>query len=433
MLAEEILNKITGFDQCEVYVEKTTSQSFELKNATEYSKGFEESYGCSVRLQKDNKLAFVYFDISSKDKIDDIMLKIKDAIGYTKTNSGDIIPEHSFKYTEDEKILKVDEESTKELLMQTALTAEKTDRRIKQTKEVAIDFFSKTIQIANSNGLGVQYSRQSVSAAIEVLAEDKISDLAYYALDGEKIEDIDLNFMANKAANLAVNKLYPNPIQTKKYSVIIANNTFRDILAHFLPIFNGYSVVNHTTQLEGKIGKKVFSDAITIIDAKQMPNRPNNIPFDEEGSPAKDTVVVENGYLKSFLHNTYTASLLKMENTSNAKRGNYKNQPKVGPFNLYVKPNEDVNRDKLLNMIDGIYIIDVMGLHMANVVSGDFSFGINGFLIHNGEPVSYFKAATFAGNFFDIAKKVIAVSNNLYFLGSVGSPDVAVADCIIGG
>ncbi len=420
------------FDEAELFLQNSKSYEFELKNSKDFSKGMEESGGIGIRVIKDSREIFLSAPLNS-DRLKELKKEAEHSIVHSKILDAQTIPRSNTKFQSEDKKININEQEAKEIVENISKKAKNFDRRIVDVKSASIHIVESHFEIKNSHGLDVKYSKTYALAALEVLAEDKLSDLGYYHLDADTLDRIDFDFLAEKAASLAVNKLYPKPIQTKKYSVIIANNVFRDILAHYLPIFNGYSLINHTTPLEGKLGKEVFSDNITIIDSASLQNRPNCVPIDEEGNKREDALIVENGVLKNFMHNTYTSNRLKLKNTFNAKRAGFGSPVKVGAFNLHIKPNSEISRDKLLNMVDGIYITDVMGLHMANTISGEFSLGINGFLVLHGELVSYFKAATFAGNFFEIMKRVIAVSDNLYFSGSVGSPDVAIADCLIGG
>ncbi len=433
MEASEILKKFENlFDEVEVFLKKVESLEFELKNSKDFSKELKESSGLGIRVRKNNKEVFLSVPYKSK-RLEEVISEAKEAIQHSKTLECQTIPINGTTYKSTKKTEKIDEKDAKERLKFLSSTAKNFDKRIADVKTSSIGLSISHIEIANNHGLSINYDTTYAAASIEVLAEDKTSDLAYYYLDSESLEKIDIEFLARKAASLAVNKLYPSPIQTKKYSVIISNNMFRDILSHFLSAFNGYSVINHTTPLKDRLNEKIFSDKITILDPIEFPNRPNNIAVDEEGNKRNNTIIVENGVLKTFMHNTYTSSKLGVKNNSHAKRLGYDSPPKIGSFNLHIAPNESIPQDKLLGMIDGVYITEIMGLHMANAISGDFSFGVNGFLVYNGELVSYFKAATFADNFFEIMKRIIEVSNNMYFSGSVGSPDVAIADCLIGG
>jgi len=431
--ASEILRKFENlFDEVEIFLKKVESLEFELKNSKDFSKELKESAGLGIRVRKNNKEVFLSAPYKS-ERLEEVISEAKEAIQHSKTLECQTIPQNSTTYKSTRKAEKIDEKEAKERLKFLSSTAKNFDKRIVGVKTSSIGLSSSHIEIANSHGLSINYDTTYAAASIEVLAEDKTSDLAYYYLDSESLEKIDIEFLARKAASLAVNKLYPSSIQTKKYSVIISNNMFRDILSHFSSAFNGYSVINHTTPLKDKLNEKIFSDKITILDPVELPNRPNNIAVDEEGNKRNNTIIVENGVLKTFMHNTYTSNKLGVKNNSHAKRLGYDSPPKIGSFNLHIAPNESIPQDKLLGMIDGVYITEIMGLHMANAISGDFSFGVNGFLVYNGELVSYFKAATFADNFFEIMKRIIEVSNNMYFSGSVGSPDVAIADCLIGG
>ncbi len=433
MIADDILDKISDkFDSVEVYVEKTKAEEFELKNSKDFSKGLNIDKGCGIRLIKNGKMAFIYRSLNNEDNLDNI---IKDALGsidFSKRLDAEVIGEHINTQKRD-KDVKFDENRIKEAVYRMDSEAKGFDKRIVDVKGASVSVFEKHIEIANSNGLSVSDCKTHISASIAVLAKDKIADAGWYGEDADSIDGIDFDYVARKGASVAIDKLYPKSISTKKYSVIFENQVFVQLLAHFFSVFDAYSVINHTTALENKLKEQVFSDKITIKDSKNMDKRPNGMLIDDEGSVRKDAVVVQNGVLESFLSNVYTANKLNIDNTANAKRASWMSLPKVGAFNFHIEPNKNMTRKKLINKIDGIFVTEIMGLHMANSISGDFSFGINGFFIHNGEMVSYFKAATLADNFFNMMKRVVDVSDEMYFSSSFGSSDIAIADCIVGG
>lgn len=434
MFAGDIVERLENrFDIVEAYIEKTHTEEFELRNSKDFSKGLTEDAGCSIRVVKDNRSAFVYFSLKDDFDAERICDELDVSLKLSKPLDFEIINMESYKEKNIKEKPYTDREKIKEKIYLMDSVAKNFDKRIVDVKGSAVSVSFKEFEIANSYGMDIKDSVSYASASVSVLAKDKNSDVGWYSLDADNFNNINFEFAAQKAANMAVNKLYPTPVSTKKYSVIFANHVFEQILSHFFTAFDAYSVINHTTALEDKINKRIFSENITIKDAKTLKNRPNNTLCDYEGSKRKDTIVVENGILKNFLHNTYTSNKLKMTNTSNAKRGSWMSIPKVGPFNFYIEGDASTDRDTLLNKIDGVYVTEIMGLHMADSISGDFSFGVDGFLVHNGELVSYFKAATLADNFFDIMNRIIGLSNSMYFSSSFGTPDVAIADCTIGG
>ena len=262
-----------------------------------------------------------------------------------------------------------------------------------------------------------------------MLAKENIEEMGWCDKKGFSLSDIDFVDIAKTASRRAVEKLSPSSFSTKKLSVVLSNEVMSYMLKYFFNIFSAQSVIDKTTKLE--IGKRAFSSAVTIVD-DNMKNGGVKFFIDEEGVEKKPTIVVQNGELKTFLHNTYTSCKLNCQNTANAKRFGFSNPVKVGPANFYLKPSNESLED-LLNTVDGFYITEIMGMHMANPISGDFSLGINGFLIESGRKIKYIKASTFADNFYNVLNKIIKVANDVYFSGSVGSPSVWVADCTIGG
>jgi PmbA protein len=433
VFAGEIVEKLKEkFDAVEVYIEKSSSKEFELKNSKDYSKGMNADGGCGIRIIKDNKTAFAYSSLKHDLDLNRISDELYNSVEFSKELDGCIMNKVSLNVN-NEKKLDVDEESIKEKIYFMDSLAKNFDDRIVDVKSASIGLSHKSFEIANSYGVSSSDSKTYVSASLDVLAKDKNVDAGWYSLDSSNFNSLNFEFLAKKAANMAINKLYPVKISTKKYSIVFANHVFVQIFAHFFPIFDAYSLINHTTALEDKINRHVFSSNITIKDAAYMDNRPNSVSIDDEGSKRNDTVVVENGVLRSFLHNIYTSNKLNQENTHNAKRSSWMSLPKVGAFNFYIEGDSSTDRDKLLNKIDGVYVTEIMGLHMANSISGDFSFGVNGFLIHDGELVSYFKSATLADNFFNMMNRVIGLSNSMYFNSSFGCPDIAIADCTVGG
>src|SRR5258708_13639269 len=93
------------------------------------------------------------------------------------------------------------------------------------------------------------------------------------------------------------------------------------ILDNIADAVNGDAIYRHSSFLTGKLGEKVAGENITIIDDGTMPGGFGTSPFDGEGVPSQRTVVIENGILKSYLLNTYTAKKLGLKTTGSAARG----------------------------------------------------------------------------------------------------------------
>ena len=110
-------------------------------------------------------------------------------------------------------------------------------------------------------------------------------------------------------------------VATQKVPVIFEPRTARSLLDNIFDAVNGDSMYRHESFLAGKLGEKIASDKLTVIDDGTIPGLFGTSPFDDEGVPTRRTVVIEKGVLKSYLLNTYTARKLGMKTTGNASRG----------------------------------------------------------------------------------------------------------------
>ena len=126
-----------------------------------------------------------------------------------------------------------------------------------------------------------------------------------------------------------------------------------------------------------------------------------------EGHRRTDISLVEDGILKTFLHNSETSNKLKMKNNNCAFRGP-KSPLGVSNSNIIISASSTDNIDNL----DYVEILTAQGLHSGiNRTSGEISLGVSGRIIKNGEIVGYFKDSTFSGNFFKMLKEVHSISD----------------------
>jgi PmbA protein len=143
--------------------------------------------------------------------------------------------------------------------------------------------------------------------------------------------------------------------------------------------------------------------------------------------------VIGHGRFLRFLHNSYTAKKEGVLPTGNGIRGGFKATPGVGATNLYLQPGTIAPEALIASTRRGLFVSEIMGAHMANPISGDFSVGATGFWIENGEKAYPVRELTISGNILDLLKNVDAVCSDLRFSGRMGSPTVRVAEMSIAG
>jgi PmbA protein len=233
------------------------------------------------------------------------------------------------------------------------------------------------------------------------------------------------------AAQRALRRLGARKVKTAQVPVVFDPLVSRSILDHIFEGVNGDSIYRGASFLAGKLGEKVAGDNVTVIDDGTIVGGFGTSPFDGEGIPTRRTVVIENGVLKSYLLNTYTAKKLSLETTANASRG-LAGTPGIGPGNYFLQAGTRTPQQIIGDIKDGLYVTEFLGMGV-NLVTGDYSRGASGMWIVNGELAYPVEEITVAGNLKDIFKNVSEIGSDLEFRGSVASPTIRIDGLTVGG
>ncbi|MEG3070470.1 MAG: metallopeptidase TldD-related protein [Candidatus Syntrophopropionicum ammoniitolerans] len=171
----------------------------------------------------------------------------------------------------------------------------------------------------------------------------------------------------------------------------------------------------------GKLGNRVAADVVTLIDDGTLEGGIGSAPFDGEGVPTGRTVLIDRGVLQQYLYNTYTAAKDGVHSTGNGVRGTFMT-PEVGVTNLFIEAGQTPVAELFQDVASGLYVTEVMGMHTANPISGDFSVGVAGLLIENGEITAPVRGMAIGGNIIELFNNIDAVGDDLQFFGSRGCP-----------
>ena len=186
--------------------------------------------------------------------------------------------------------------------------------------------------------------------------------------------------------------------------------------------------------LEGKRGKRIFGEHVSILDDGLLKKGQGSALFDDEGVPQQRTTLVSAGELQGYLYDGASARREGMRSTGNAVRsGGFTGAPEVGVTNLFVKKGKHPLAALLSEMGNGFLITELMGVHTANAVTGEFSFGCAGQVVRGGAIAHPFKGMAVAGNLFDLYKRVELVGSDLRFSSGVGSPSLLVGKLSVSG
>jgi len=296
------------------------------------------------------------------------------------------------------------------------------DKKIVNTESGFTENKSNFI-LANSDGFCNGYRSSSFSASCVTVAKDENSMERDYEFTSKcHLNDIiDPKNLGKIAAEQTIKKLSPKKIGSDKISIIFDKRIAKGLLSSFASAISSSAIARGTSFLKDKIDQQIFSSSINIFDKPDLVKGMGSQCFDSEGVKSEALKLVEKGFLKEYLVDTYSGKKLNLR--SNGRSG--------GSTNLYFE-NGQISFEELLKIHSrSLYITETIG-HGTNLVTGDYSVGANGFLVENGELKYPVSEITIAGNFNDMFKS-ITLANDLDFKYSVNSPTMMIEGMTVAG
>jgi PmbA protein len=309
------------------------------------------------------------------------------------------------------------------------------DKRVSITESCTYQDAVYFSALANSKGISASYSATLAGAfSFFVAQENGDSQTGLGMQFGITYDSLKPREIGVEGASKAVSMLGAKTMPTQKTVAVFDPYIVTSLLDILAPAVCADSVQKNKSLLADKLGEQIASELITIIDDGRMERGIMSSPFDGEGVKTGTTTVIGGGILHNYLHNSYTAAKEGCTSTGNGIRSSsYKGTPDVGTTNFYLAPGKVSRADLLKDVRKGLYITEVLGMHTANPVSGDFSVGVSGLMIENGEFTSPVRGVAVAGNILELLKSVDCVADDLRFFIGKGAPTIRVASITVSG
>ena len=207
--------------------------------------------------------------------------------------------------------------------------------------------------------------------------------------------------IGEKALKRALDKLGQEKIQSGKMPMIVENRLARQTIQPLISALSGNSIQQKNSFLIDMAGEKIGSDLLTLIDDPFIVSGNGSRLFDREGLALKKRTIVDQGVLKEYYIDTYYGKKLDMLPTSG------------DTTNLVFKPG-DKNLEELIASMDRAILVTGFNGGNSNGVTGDFSYGIEGFLVENGQLTKPVSEMNITGNFKQVLKDLMAVGNDVF-------------------
>lgn len=307
------------------------------------------------------------------------------------------------------------------------------------------------ILIATSEGLWTQdrqiRTRLSVDAVAEVNGETQTGSCRPGARMGlELFESVSPRETGLHAARQAVTMAGAGYCPAGVMPVAIGNGfggvIFHEACGHSL---EATSVAYGKSQFCGKLGQKIAHEKVTAIDDGTIPGAWGSINIDDEGTPARRSVLIENGVLKQYMIDKFNGRRMGMPSTGSARRQSYAFFPTSRMTNTFLAPGPDSNEEIIRSIPYGLYAKE-MGGGSVNPITGEFNFAVNeAYLIRNGAICEPVRGASLVGKGSEILPKIDMIGSDLLcgqgMCGSssgsiptnVGQPLIRVSSITVGG
>ncbi len=275
------------------------------------------------------------------------------------------------------------------------------------------DSYYETTRV-HSNGFVGENKGTTFSAGAEVTVKDK---------DGGRPEDYcyvttrfrneipSAEYLGKEAARRALRKIGQKKIESGKYQMLVENRASSRLLGVFSGAMTARSIQQKSSFLDGMLGKKIASEKLTVIDDPFIVKGLGSRLYDNDGIAAQKRVMIEKGILKNYFVDNYYGKKLGWEPTT------------ASPANIILEYGSK-SFDQLLKEVQkGILVTGFLGGN-SNSTTGDFSFGLIGMLVENGEIVKPVNEMNISGNAKEVWNQLVELGNDPYLYSSYRVPSM---------
>ncbi len=427
-----------GVDECEAFASYYTVTDIEIEKMHIKSAYTRFIGGIGVRVVKDRRVGFSY---TNKVHMRNIKKAIEDALSIAKTRKPDerwkSLPSPG-KYPVvrklyDKEVKSLESDELVEMALEMIDAAKDVNKKVASMSGSVLAGYSVKA-VVNSQGIECIDKGTVIGGGLYVISRDGGDVGVGYDFDVKRtLREFDHIKPSKNASEISMKHLGKRKIEGGKMTIVLHPFAVADLLQNiFAPEIQGDRAYKKQTPYADRLGEKVASGKLTIIDDGRYPGGYASAKFDAEGVSTKRTVIISRGRLMNFIYNSYWANVVGKESTGNAVRktalGNdYSVEPTVGISNLIVKPSKYSLDEMISSIKNGLYCVTLLGSHTANPETGTFSVvAYIAFKIENGEITHPVKQAMIAGRLPELLlKNVDMVGSEVKMVYNVIAPHIS--------
>ena len=419
---------LDNFDEGELFVEEVYSENIffddnKIKNAS-----YDQDKGFGLRTVNNDSVNFAHNTELSDEAFSKAMKSVKEQ---QKLNPNPPkfkkLKSNLSLYTNENPIDKVTLTQKINFLNKVNTFAREIDERVKEVS-VSLNGNHQNIEVITKNGDIFYDSRPLVRMNINITIQKKNKvETGSFGMGGRYLYDELLNESnwkngVKKAYEQAIVKLSAKETPAGEQIVILGPGwpgiLLHEAIGHGL---EGDFNRKKTSAFFDLVGNKIASDQVSVVDDGTINKRRGSLTIDDEGTPSQNTMLIENGILKGFMHDRLNAGLMNQSPTGNGRRQSYSHLPMPRMTNTYMLNGKYEHDELIKSTKKGIYASQFSG-GQVDITSGKFVFSASeAYEIIDGKICSPLKGATLIGNGPEILKEVTMVANNLKLDDGIGT------------
>ena len=425
-VADRIVEQAKSSEQVEAFVARGGETDVRIYQGAVEHFVSAQSEGVGIRVISGGRTGFAYAGTLGESAIAEVLAEARDNVQFGEPDEyaalaepdGVAVTEQSLwndelaDYPTDDKI---------NLAKQLEQLASGRDARVRVDDSNYADAHGESA-VASTTGIRMSGRENGCYVSVSTLADDGEGDDAETQTGfgfsvGRSPLEFDLDKAAREASDRATRLLGATKPASKRTTVVLDPMVTAQFLGVISSTLNGEAVVKGRSLFAERLGDEVAAPLVTLIDDPTNPRAYSSTDVDGEGLAARRNVLIQDGVLKQFVHNTYSARRAGTVSTGNATRGGFAGTPGVGCLAMSLVPGTRSQAELVSDIDDGLLVQSVQGLHSGvNPVSGDFSTGAAGLLIVNGDVGAPVREFTIASTLQRMLLDIVEIGGDLDWL-----------------
>lgn len=385
-----------------------------------------QSEGIGIRVIRDGRTGFAYAGTLDKAAVAEVLADARDNVEFGTVDEFAALAEPDGVEVTEQRLWNDDladypTDDKIDLAKRLEKLAAGADPRVRVDDSNYADAWGESA-VANTAGIRQSGRENGCYVSVSTLADEGSGDEAETQTGfgfsvGRSPADFDLDKAAREAADRATRLLGATQPPSRRVRVVLDPFVTAQFLGVISATLNGEAVVKGRSLFRDRLGEQVGASCVTLVDDPTNPLAYTATDVDGEGLAARRNVLIENGVLRRFVHNSYSARRAGTVSTGNATRGGFAGTPGVGCLALSLVPGDRDQAALIADVDDGLLVQSMQGLHSGvNPISGDFSTGAAGLLITDGVLGAPVREVTIASTLQRMLHDIVEVGGDIDWL-----------------